>query len=739
MDNKFLSIVIPAYNEEKRIGETLLSLEEYFKSKKITHEVIVVSDGSTDKTAEIVSGFQKKNPNFFLINNIDNLGKGHAVNCGMKKARGDYRLFMDADNSVRIDFIESFLEEINNGADVVVGSISLSGSKIIDHNVWYRRIVGIISKFIIKFVAMLDVNDTQRGFKLFTRAAAEKIFPLQTIWRFGFDIELLVIAKAQGLKIKELPIEWHNPSGSTVRFIDYIKTFEELLKIAINKILGIYNLKSIASKKTSWAVISILVLITGVAAFLRFHLIGKLSLWSDEIVTVIAIGHSIQDMLMTLWPKEINMSFYYLMLHFWTKLFSNPGEDILRTFSALFSVVSVPAVFLLGRTINKDKRIANTVGIISALLITFNSFHIQYAQELRSYSLVFLLTVLSTLLFIKAVEKRDSWKYWAGYTFVSVLAIYSHYFVAFLIFAQVFSLSVLYFGKRYSLTYKLQYKKIVTSYFVMALLIVPVAITPLFAGTGGLSWIARPNLHLLLQFAIKIAGNHGVPLLLLYAAAGIAGLFFLIKSTKEDVVEGWVSVLFLTCLLLPVVVAILISEIYKPIFYDRYFMFVMPFMAIFSAVGIAKLISMKPMALKFIGILILGLMIVISTSGIQSYYKNFKKEDWRGVSKFLALNCGATEDLQFYYPAWTQSYVSYYTDQLEIKDEAVKKVMTNSSTDNISPFITKNNTKICLVRGENSGPRFVSQVKSVETALQVEYPKLTQTKFYRIEVDILSK
>jgi dolichyl-phosphate beta-glucosyltransferase len=241
MNNIFLSVIIPAYNEEKRISTTLLSLNSYLLSKNYLYEIIIVNDGSTDSTAEVVTKFQTNIPNLRFINNKENRGKGFVVNCGMNIARGKYKLFMDADNSVKINAIENFLIEMNNGADIVIGSIALTKAIVIDHNPWYRRIFGTISKMVTRLVALPGIYDTQRGFKLFNSKAANEIFPLQTIWRFGFDIELLVIARVKKLKIKELPVVWDNPSGSTVRLKDYIRTFVELFKIILNRIIGKYN------------------------------------------------------------------------------------------------------------------------------------------------------------------------------------------------------------------------------------------------------------------------------------------------------------------------------------------------------------------------------------------------------------------------------------------------------------------------------------------------------------------
>lgn len=249
MDNIFLSVVIPAYKEESRIGDTLLSLEDYFKDKPYQYEIIVVNDGSPDNTAKVVKGYMQKVKNLRLVDNKENHGKGFAVNCGMAQAKGEYRLFMDADNSVHISTVENFLPELKIGADVVIGSIRLKKASVSENSGWYRRALGYIAKVIIGVLAVPGISDTQRGFKLFSRKASEVIFPLQTINRFGFDIELLVIAWVNGLKIKELPVVWNNADGSTVTLKSYFQTLRELFHIVRNRLSGRYTFSAVNMKK----------------------------------------------------------------------------------------------------------------------------------------------------------------------------------------------------------------------------------------------------------------------------------------------------------------------------------------------------------------------------------------------------------------------------------------------------------------------------------------------------------
>lgn len=240
MDKIHLSVVIPAYNEAKKISATLLDVDKYLSKQKYSYEIIVVSDGSTDGTAKVVKKTQQLVKNLRIIDNKKNHGKGYVVKQGMLEARGKYRLFMDADNSTTIDHLDKFWPHTKDN-DIVIGSIEIKGAKIEETASWYRRWLGKVAKYIIRIIAGLwEVRDTQRGFKLFTEKTVKKIFPKQTLMRWGFDFEILVLAKKFGFKIKEVAVRWKNPPGK-VTLSSYFKTFWELLKIKYNLITNKYG------------------------------------------------------------------------------------------------------------------------------------------------------------------------------------------------------------------------------------------------------------------------------------------------------------------------------------------------------------------------------------------------------------------------------------------------------------------------------------------------------------------
>lgn len=240
----YLSVIIPAYNEEQRIADTVMDISRYLSRQGYPFEIIVVNDGSKDKTAEKVKNLQATIYNLELIDNEKNKGKGGAVKDGMLAAQGQYRLYLDADNAITIDHLDKFWPYIKEGYDIVIGSIELPGSikreEYTGFGKIYRNVLGKLSKYLIRATTIWEIHDTQRSFKLFKKEAAEKIFPKQTIMRWGFDIELLVIAKEMEYKIKELPVKWENPPGK-VTFLSYLNTLKELLQIKFNKLRGKYR------------------------------------------------------------------------------------------------------------------------------------------------------------------------------------------------------------------------------------------------------------------------------------------------------------------------------------------------------------------------------------------------------------------------------------------------------------------------------------------------------------------
>ncbi len=238
-----LSVIIPAYNEERRLPKTLEEIDKYLSKQSYDYEIIVVSDGSKDKTAEVVRGRTSVIKNLRLIDNKKNQGKGYVVRQGMLEAKGDYRIFTDADNSTSIDQVEKMWLYFKEGYDIVIGSRDVKGAILDPPQSWLRKIVlGEGFKLCRKIIIGLwGIEDTQCGFKCFTKKVVENIFPRCKIDKFAFDPEILVIAKKLGYKIKEIPILWKNDPESKVKFKSIIKIAFDLIKIKLNSIIGLYD------------------------------------------------------------------------------------------------------------------------------------------------------------------------------------------------------------------------------------------------------------------------------------------------------------------------------------------------------------------------------------------------------------------------------------------------------------------------------------------------------------------
>lgn len=230
-----LSVIIPAYNEEKRLPKTLEEIDKYLKRQNYSYEIIVVSDGSTDRTCEVVENLKSKIANLRLICEKINRGKGYGVKIGMLNAKGKYRLFTDADNSTPIEQVEKIWPEFEKDFDIVIGSRDIKGAILDPPQNLFRRFVGEGFKLLRKIIVGLwEIEDSQCGFKCFTQRAAENIFPKCKIDRFAFDPEILLIGKKLGYKIKEIPVYWKNDPASKVKLKSMMKMALDLIKIRFN-------------------------------------------------------------------------------------------------------------------------------------------------------------------------------------------------------------------------------------------------------------------------------------------------------------------------------------------------------------------------------------------------------------------------------------------------------------------------------------------------------------------------
>ena len=224
-----ISLVIPAYNEETRIVKSLQKAIDYLDASGKSYEIILVDDGSKDTTVLLASSFE---PKVKVIRQPKNIGKGAAVRTGMLASVGDICFFSDADLSTPIYEMTKLTKIIDAGADICIGSRAVDRSMVKEHQPFYRESMGKVFNYLVQFIVMKGIKDTQCGFKAFSRKAVNAVFPVAKIDGFSFDVEILYLARKAGLRIDQCSVEWYNDMRSTVNPIkDSIKMIIELFRI----------------------------------------------------------------------------------------------------------------------------------------------------------------------------------------------------------------------------------------------------------------------------------------------------------------------------------------------------------------------------------------------------------------------------------------------------------------------------------------------------------------------------
>ena len=235
----YLSVVVPAFNEEPRIGQTVSEVIAAFDRLAIEAELIVVDDGSTDRTASIVEQAAAGEGRIRLVRAI-HAGKGATVRRGMLEARGEWRFLADADLSMPIADLRRFLDAARNpGGDVLVGSREAEGAQRVGEP-WSRHFVGRVFNWLVKLLVLRGINDTQCGFKLFSARAANALFPLQRLEGFGFDVEILFLARRAGFVVREIPVTWVYGRESKVGLASGARGFVDILSVRWNQLRGAY-------------------------------------------------------------------------------------------------------------------------------------------------------------------------------------------------------------------------------------------------------------------------------------------------------------------------------------------------------------------------------------------------------------------------------------------------------------------------------------------------------------------
>lgn len=238
-----LSIVIPAYNEEQRLPATLRAIASYVETKQLDFvELLVVDDGSRDRTAEVVRQAAAADARIRLLQNPGNRGKGYAVRHGMQQARGEWVLFTDADLSAPIEDFDRLEDAVQReNADGAIGSRAVDRSLVLKHQPPFREFSGRVFNLAMRLVTGLPYRDTQCGFKLFRRDVAQCVAARQRSDGFGFDVEILYIAKKHGFRILEVPVRWANVEGTKVSLLKGLAAFLDPLRVRWNDLRGLYR------------------------------------------------------------------------------------------------------------------------------------------------------------------------------------------------------------------------------------------------------------------------------------------------------------------------------------------------------------------------------------------------------------------------------------------------------------------------------------------------------------------
>ncbi len=237
-----VSIIIPVYNEENRLQCSLIKIQDFLKDQPYTYEIFIVDDGSTDNTLSTIKEICNDDTRIKISSYGGNRGKGYAVRFGMINSRGKYRLFTDADLSTPIEEMTSLLERLDQGYNICIGSRATPDSQIIEHQPFYREFLGITYNRIIRITMALPFFDTQCGFKCVKGDVASRLFPLLKVDGFGFDVEMLFVAKRLGYTIKENGVRWINSPATKVSMLrDPVNMLATILKVYYHSWTGSYK------------------------------------------------------------------------------------------------------------------------------------------------------------------------------------------------------------------------------------------------------------------------------------------------------------------------------------------------------------------------------------------------------------------------------------------------------------------------------------------------------------------
>ena len=466
-----------------------------------------------------------------------------------------------------------------------------------------------------------------------------------------------------------------------------------------------------------YILLSILIL----AALLRLLQLGSESLWFDEAITVATVHLDWEAFWKVLSHKEANMGLYYCLLRLWVNL--GESEFVLRSLSALAGVLTVGLVYVLG------KRLSNTkVGLMGAALLATNSFHIQYSQEARGYSLMVLLTALSSLFFLRAIE-HSSRNEWAGYILTAALAVYTHFFSVLVLEAHWVWLILV--RRR-----NIPWRGFLVAVLAISMLLVPLVIFALTRGKGEMSWIPRTRPHDAYRLFNSLVGGGRLLLLAYFVSCSIALLCTLKGWVQwKELSQTWSSAFLLSWFFVPLVTGIVIS-LWKPVLVDRYFIICLPPLVLLAALGLSQI---RPNWISGVSLIVL---LSLSARADFRYYSHPYKEDWRGATAYVVSHALPKDGILFY-SSGARFAFDYYVRRLNPEAQTwqilspepydwTKKgrgAMTQPS-DSMLRTIPKGYERVWLVLCRNH-PNPMSQIHPI---LQANFPHTREQEFRGVQV-----
>lgn len=377
-----------------------------------------------------------------------------------------------------------------------------------------------------------------------------------------------------------------------------------------------------------------LFLILATAAVLRMHHLGEKSLWIDEASSVALARFAWRDFWRELWSFEGNMALYYLLLRGWIRF--GDSELVLRSLSVLFGVAAIAAVYAFGK-----RFLSSEAGLAGAAFLAVHSFHIRYSQEARSYALLLFLVVLSSYLFLSALESPTKKRYWAAYTLISALAVYAHLYAALVLAAQWLSLGPAAFRR-------IGRKAVASISIALAVLISPLVAFAALQYKGQIEWVPRPTARLFLNVIYELTGN-SLPslsataspasnmLLALYAALWAFAMYRLIAvhSRPASPKEEFTVRLLASWLVFPIALTFTLSLV-KPLFFDRFLLICVPAVVLLAGYGTTTLGTISP-RLRWLAALVLTVLVALSSAETRHYFSSFASygNDWRSATRYV--------------------------------------------------------------------------------------------------------